>query len=604
MNTTQPSQKTKLPFLGTLWNTPIQYSPWLANWWLPALLLVIPTFWLLAYAKLGLGLNLNLNSDSSLEWGTISQSIEDTWSLRLLIPVIQHYLPSFELSHSHEKIWHVLLDISRLLIIGWLGILYLYGFQQFRKSPEELPSLGRLLLGVGILSGILMWVVPFHSSDLYGYINRGAQQAFLQTNPYITPVGHISHWDSYSFFHAHWLDNPCPYGFFFANIANWFGGLSRSIQQATSVEPFWYMFSLFKLSHVALHLGNMALAYVTVQYWPGQLHPEQRTQWARFSAWLVGFHPLMLLHHIANGHNDLWVSFGLMACIAGLLIARAYPNRHWLTFMAFPVLWCAILTKYAPLVALPFIILFWWHSQRNHPHKPKSRLTLWTDAISIGGLCLLVTLFLARPYTNSGEAFPWKVMLGNAGMVQHSIHSMLSRIVFYLEKIIPALSGGYALTRNGLSPVVWALFCLGYGILGIQQARIIWGNYQSHRSNEQRQHGVLFWGIGLLTLMLLVVSSKFHPWYTGMVLPAVICLAPPRLGGHPWTPRLQSALFAFSLWQLLAFTPLHNIHVLNYAILSILPLWWGWKHHWGETPEYEQNGYWPISPSNTSQSLS
>lgn len=560
------------------WHQEFSYSKWLSCWWIPAFILILPTLWLVAYVN--------------LELGTVSSAIEDTWSMRLIIPVIQAFSPGTVISHSAEKIIHIALDVLRLMTIGVMGILYVWGFQQFRQAPQHLPGLGRLLLGAGVLGGILMWVVPFHSSDLYGYINRGAQQVFAHTNPYITTIGQIPNWQQQPYFHGHWLDNPCPYGFFFASITRWL--------VAFSFGEFWRSAALFKLSHLVLHLVNMILVYQCVIYWPGPLNPNQRHHWARFSAWLVGFSPLLLLHHIANGHNDLWVSTGLMACIVCILMARAHLNRRWLTFMAFPLLWCAILTKYSPLVAMPFLVLLWWHTQRHHPHQPQSRFTLWTDAISMVGLCLLVTAFLARPYTQDWSHFPWKVMAGNAGMVQHSIHSMISRLFFYGEKIVPALSGVYPLVRQGISPLIWGVFATGYTLIGFRQAWLIWGTHRPPQPPKRRlslpEHAVLFWGISLLACMLLVVSSKYHPWYVGMVLPAVLCLAPKSCGGHPWVNRVQGAVLTLSVWQLLAFTPLHNIHVLNYALLSLLPLGWGW--HWGK--KLPPTGYWPNGPWSSS----
>jgi hypothetical protein len=60
--------------------------------------------------------------------------------------------------------------------------------------------------------------------------------------------------------------------------------------------------------------------------------------------------PLVLVHHIANGHNDL-----LVGCLIALSFYLALKGAHvWVI----PVLAAATLLKYAPLLLMPLALIF------------------------------------------------------------------------------------------------------------------------------------------------------------------------------------------------------------------------------------------------------
>jgi hypothetical protein len=71
----------------------------------------------------------------------------------------------------------------------------------------------------------------------------------------------------------------------------------------------------------------------------------------------------------------------------------------------------------------------------------------------------------------------------------------------------------------------------------------------------------------LLSIVLVCfVSSKFYPWYQGMLIPLALCLQP----GH-W---LRVLVISLSWFQMLSFTFIEQAHILNYVIMTVVPAWW------------------------------
>jgi hypothetical protein len=68
-----------------------------------------------------------------------------------------------------------------------------------------------------------------------------------------------------------------------------------------------------------------------------------------------------------------------------------------------------------------------------------------------------------------------------------------------------------------------------------------------------------------LLALICFASAKFNAWYLLTLLPLATLLPP-----HGKTARL---MYYLSLAQLLAFTPLENVHILNALLLTGVPVW-------------------------------
>jgi len=475
-------------------------------------LFLIPTFILLAYAG---------QTDAS-----ISTHIGGTWQ-----GLFWHF-PGLNATGTR-----VVLDILTAIAVAGLGWLYFKGWRLLAGYPQaegqfeqaqgqaEQRNLGRtVLIWAAVCGAVLLAVVPFHSSDVYGYLNRGFQQSLYHTNPYLTPVVNIPGWEHEPMFHAHWIYNPCPYGFFFAGLT---AGLT-----ALFGAHFLPALLAFKFLNWLLVLATTWLLLKM-----SQTLGHQRPWLAAFA---FGANPLVLLHAVGNGHNDILMAFLLLSALALLGSKR----QRWLSL---PLLLLSVLVKYASLLAVPFVALYLLRKKD------------W-QALLIGALVSLILLALmAAPYIDPHQAWPWADMLDNAGKPQHSVADMLARAVYYPLKWFhwPAQSMLDSLLRL-LKPVFWGGFILFY-------ARQLW----TFARKEARLDTVIAETGMVMAVMVAFISAKFHPWYVVMFLPFLLLL--------PENNRWRQFGQTFSLFQLAGFTVFQNLPVISPLVLTILPAWLAFK---------------------------
>jgi hypothetical protein len=444
----------------------------------------------------------------------ISQQISGTWQAGF-----------WQFPGATSLFSRVLLDILQALAITGLAWLFYQGFKALSALPPQDPQNGhRIFQAVLVFSlicgGLLLAVVTFHSSDLYGYLNRGFQQSIYHTNPYLTPVAEISGWKQNPLLHPHWVYNPCPYGFFFAHLANWLTHLAG--------PRFFTAFLLFKTLNLLLLAGTTWLIYI-ISRQLGLRRPG-------LSAYLFGANPLVLLHTMGNGHNDILLVFLLLASVAALFSSR------W-RWACLPLLTLSILTKYASLLALPFFMIY---LLKNREYK----------ALLIGTvLSVALGASLAAPYIDPNRAWPLSAMLDNAGKPQHSIIDLIAQSVYYPTKWIRGHADAWTeVTLSIIKPLFWAGFVTFYG----------WQCLQSLRQSLTPE--VLIYRTGLvLTVMVAFISAKFHPWYPVMFLPLLLLL--------PEASRLRQFGLTFSLFQLAGFTVFQNLPVISPLALTVLPIW-------------------------------
>lgn len=461
------------------------------------------------------------------------------WVILIILSVAIHFLPQFNLSAADLKITKVSLDVGVYIVIGFLAVIYIqilqrpYQFAYLILKDNDLKTLIKTVAPFLLLAAL---VIPFHSTDLYGYINRGAQQVLFGLNPYLHPLADVPDWQNNPLFTAHWVDNPSPYGPFFnmlAAIIVWITG-----------SQFWGAFLGFKLMSLTLIIGIGVLIYDLSK------HLELEHPILRSLLFLVS--PLMLLQNLANGHNDLWIPFGIL----GSWWLFLKPAFRW---AALPVLALSVLVKFSSVLALPFLIIAFIKSKQ------------WKPLLTGFVLCGIISLGFGLFYFQDIQHFPWGKLAGNAGIAQHSLNSMVSRLVFYTGKLVPAFDGLFLPVRQNLKPLLWGVFALTYG-------GVLWHYIGDTKTNDTKEliRQQLLPVADMLTLMVAVISAKFHPWYVAMFFPVLVLLP------------VKHWLFQFGLWlsviQLIAFTPIRNIHVFNYALLTILPLYLAFKK-----PFYIQN---------------
>jgi hypothetical protein len=380
----------------------------------------------------------------------------------------------------------------------------------------ELPI--RIVVGFGILFCLLaFFIFPFHSTDVFGYINRGWQQVHYHQNPYVYFTADIPGWQQDPMLRDHWIYNPNPYGFLFTLLARLLAWLGRG--------NWWPTLFLFK--------GVNVLAYGATSWlvWSGAKrlgHSKPLTD-----LYLFMWNPLILLHHIANGHNDI---------LTGYFVALAlYLAVVGAGFWIIPVLVLATLLKYGPAILIPLALIFVF---KNYGWKKALFSCLLGGAIAVA---------VGAPYLVDWHQIRLDDIKGNATLIDNSLHSFLIHIFENLARLLPPLSAWHGLVdgliKNSLR--------LGLVIFLLVQLLTIPRNFSAQ----------IFLKKSLLVMFVLIclASSKFNAWYMGMLLPLALLL-----DAKYWLRRLVVLITGAELFSLTFFK---QAYILNFFAMILVPSW-------------------------------
>lgn len=442
--------------------------------------------------------------------------------------------------HAHSR-------LERELFVWPLALLLMAGYALLLKYFPNHRPLTPVEKAVLVVSGLLITAVaaatvPFHSTDVYGYINRGWQQVAYGTNPYVTVIKALPEWQSDPMITNHWISNPCPYGFAFAlgakQLVTWGGGVLSST------------LGLFKLTNAVIHLGvGVLLAWVATK----TQNENPSAPWKAFTEWI--FHPLLLLHHLANGHNDVWMG----ALLAGAVALSLSINKRevWVPL----AITLSALMKYATVLVWPLWAV-WLVAQRR-----------WM-ALLFGmlGSATLVWL-LGLPYWHGiFTQAPLNQIVDNATLTHSSVHSLM----YYAFRTVAKIIGHEWIT---LAPLVFSLVKLGLmallGVTTLWAAQRLWQHGRTAQGPLSPTTLLTTVWESMLTVLCVgvgIASLKFYPWYLGMVLPSVLMLSQQSL--------LRRAVLAAALVQVLSITVLGQARMADCAVLLLLPLAWVlWRHY-------------------------
>ena len=401
----------------------------------------------------------------------------------------------------------------------WLAVLpllYLFwrGYRIVRDAGDERHT--RAVAWFAVLFCVTCALVyPFHSTDVFGYINRGWQQVHYHLNPYVHTVAETPGWREDPMMWEHWIYNPNPYGFLFSLLARALCGLGGG--------SWWATLLLFKAVNAA------AYGFTGWLVWSG----ARRLGHARPSLALYSFlwNPLVLLHHIANGHNDV-----LIGCALALAAYLAVTGRD---MWVLPALAAAVMLKYAPLLIIPAALLY------------VLRKRGWKTAAAGCLLAALVAAAAAAPYAADWRQFRLEDIRDNATLIDNSLHSFLIHVYTNVGRLIAPL----AQHKEAVNAAIKAALRCGFVVFLAFVYLRFWRRASAERLVELSSL--------VLLVLLCVVSSKFNAWYMAMVLPVALLL-PER---H-WLRRL-TLLVATA--QTLSLTFFKQAYMLNYFAMVIVP---------------------------------
>ena len=395
------------------------------------------------------------------------------------------------------------------LFLFWKGY-------QLVNGSEATPV--RMMVGFGILFCLIaLFIYPFHSTDVFGYINRGWQQVHYHQNPYVYFTAEIPQWQQDPMVSDHWIYNPNPYGFLFTLLA-------RVITYAGRGH-WWLTLLLFK--------GVNVLAYGATSWlvWNGARrlgHSKPVTD-----LYLFMWNPLVLLHHIANGHNDI---------LTGYFVALAlYLAVVGAGFWIIPVLVLATLLKYGPAILLPFALIY---VIKNFG---------WKTAILSSLVGAVIFVAVSAPYLVDWKMFRLDDIKFNATLIDNSLHSFLIHIFENLARLVRPLAAYHGLADSLIKNVIrlaLAVFFLG------QLATI--PRFFKATDLIRKSLAVMFF-------LICIASSKFNAWYMGMLLPLALLM-----DAKYWLRRLVVLITSAELFSLTFFK---QAYILNFFAMILTPCW-------------------------------
>jgi len=426
------------------------------------------------------------------------------------------------LCHGAE---HNALITNVMLVCGLTCLLLAYwrGFE----TAKQYPAVGVKRIALfGIAASVFALCVPdFHSKDLFSYVAPGWQQLHYHLDPYVTTVSETSGYGTDPMLTNYWADNPFPYGFVFAHV-------TRTICQVGQGNLVLTM-QLFKILNWFVYAALGAVVYFGAKRMP----VERRD----LSLYLYMWSPLLLLQALSNGHNDI-----LMPLLIMLSVACVSDRRF---VLAAPLFVAGVLVKYLWLFALPFLLIYVWQ---------RGRVKAVVTACAVG----MVALFaLSWPYIQDWRTIRWKLMGENLGCLCNSlaaaVHDLgisVNAVMFHNRPPVWFNPGWEAAER-----VTHLVLIAGFaGFAGWMLFKAV-KERQSVTLNAVLQNSLL-----AMMLWTCLISPKFYPWYLVMFFPAALWL--------PDRSELRRLVLILTGTQLFAFSFLGQSHIINFVLLSGIPL--------------------------------
>ena len=411
-------------------------------------------------------------------------------------------------------------QLVRWAVAAGMLAAYLSGYRALRAAD---PAAYRptVIAFAAAFCAVGLFVRPFHSTDVYCNVNIGWVQAGHGLNPYVHPVADIPDWRADPMLSPHWTDTRSAYGFLFARAAD---GLCR-----LGGGDLWATVLLFKAAGVvAFGLTGWVVWWGCRRF--GVADPDR-------PLYLFLWNPLLLVHAVVEGHNDLWLGLPLAL---GVLLAAGGGWRLVLAAVA-----ASVLVKYASAVLLPLFLLFLVRTVGWR----KTAASLLVAAVFVGGLGW-------HYVKDDWDRIPLAGQVKNQTAMCHSV-PMMAYFPFEVgSKLVPPLKPHLGTVQGAIKLACWAGFAAFYAWLALRRFR-----GPGYPPGAFLRDCVL-----VLFVLVCFASSKFYPWYLGMFLPLALWL--------PESDRLRRAVLAVAAGQVLSITFIEQTHFLNALVMTVLPTLW------------------------------
>ncbi len=357
----------------------------------------------------------------------------------------------------------------------------------------------------------MLFSVPLFTRDPFSYLAQGALPLAgfdpYSVGPEVLPGIFTDN------VHYFWQDTPAPYGPLF-------------ILYAKGVA--WLAGDTIILGVVLMRLALLPGLFLLVKALP-ELSQRMGGRPA-LALWIVVANPVMVIHMVGGGHNDLLV-MGLLATAA----LAALRGRHPLAIVLGTL---AMAVKASAGIALPFLVLVWAAT------LPGSRLARTLRGVAYG-VGVFVPVF-ALCTVAAGVGLGWLPALSAPSMIVNwlSLPTGAGQLVHTLVNLVVAVP---------MQPFVDGGRLVGATILVALLVHQWWASREGGPDAMRRA------GVVLLAASLL--SPTTLPWYVswGMALLAMAA----------WTPRALSVLVFFSLFLMIVYYPDGEAALYNVPLLIV-----------------------------------
>lgn len=447
--------------------------------------------------------------------------------------------------------YQVLNHLSMLVFVIIYGFIFFktlfpdFNFPLSKSFTEkQTPSQNDLpwLIAIAFISVIML---PANSSDIFGYISFGEQIVHYHHNPYSEILANIENWRLDPLLgNMRWEYNPSPYGPVFTLICKFFVSISWN--------NLWLSFFIFKIFNFICYLLLIYIFHNTLKYFlRGETaDSSQETKiWNADRVWhLVALNPLLIIQGLWNGHNDLLLAVLAFAPVFFTIKAFSLKENSsaeildgkqshlvfkflkpkYLGFnLAICLLVLSVLIKYITIILIPLLLLWIWKRARYIPYY----------GLITGILCF----YFSSQYFNLFN-IDYTEISNNATLFHKSLFDVINTVFKLITKTDLAKSAVL------ISLAAYALF----------YAYIFFKLFFSKADKKSDLDFLKSLSV-VYAVLLLIISPKFHSWY-------LISLLPFAAISHP------SLCFALSLGHLLSITFIDQAHVLNYLLMTVLPV--------------------------------
>lgn len=234
---------------------------------------------------------------------------------------------SWFLAHNHIKP-ELALKISHELGMWLTIIITAFAFIKSVYNKDLIEDQEKVFK-LSLFSAFLFcFLLPNDSSDLFGYIARGAQQFSYASNPFHNVIADLSNWRADQLLaNFLWQHNPSPYGPFSMLICKFVSALSFG-------NLFLAIFLFKFLNFTAFTLILLIAQKITSD---------------KFLFAILALNPIILFESIWNSHNDIQMGLAII-----LALYYCQEKRYNLSIV---LLCLGALIKYLSLVLIPFVLI-------------------------------------------------------------------------------------------------------------------------------------------------------------------------------------------------------------------------------------------------------